>query len=230
MLSLVHLTKIIFLTQVPFIFQASEREISLVMKITVFIFGACATAMALLAKSVYGLWYLSSDLVYIVIFPQLLCVLFIKGTNTYGSIVGYIFGLFLRISGGEPYLHLQALICYWDCYVDRNNIYLQRFPFKTLSMLVSFLTNIAISYLAKYLFEKGILSPRFDFLNAVVAKHSEENMDKTTLVKSDNINLSELAPVKPRHSLSLGNTFVNKEAISDLDSSPESPELDNKDL
>ncbi|KAG8586959.1 hypothetical protein GDO81_005521 [Engystomops pustulosus] len=216
--------------QLSFRQNASEREISLVMKITVFVFGAGATAMALLAKSVYGLWYLSSDLVYIVIFPQLLCVLFIKGTNTYGSVMGYILGLFLRISGGEPYLHLQALICYGDCYLDRNNIYLQRFPFKTLSMLVSFLTNIAISYLAKYLFEKGILSPKFDFLNAVVAKHSEENMDKTTLVKSDNINLSELAPVKPRHSITLGNTFVNKEAISDLDSSPESPELENKDL
>ncbi|KAG9492511.1 high affinity choline transporter 1 [Eleutherodactylus coqui] len=216
--------------QLSFRQNASEREISLVMKITVFIFGAGATAMALLAKSVYGLWYLSSDLVYIVIFPQLLCVLFIKGTNTYGSIVGYVFGLFLRISGGEPYLHLQALFCYGDCYVDKNNIYLQRFPFKMLSMLVSFFANISISYLVKYLFEKGILSPKFDFLNAVVAKYSEENMDKTTLVKDDNINLSELAPVKPRHSITLGSTFVNKEAISDLDSSPESPEHEHKDL
>ncbi|XP_075056356.1 high affinity choline transporter 1 [Mixophyes fleayi] len=216
--------------QLSFRQNASEREIVWVMRMTVFIFGAAATAMALLAKSVYGLWYLSSDLVYIIIFPQLLCVLFIKGTNTYGSVAGYVFGLFLRISGGEPYLHLQALICYGDCYLDRNNIYLQRFPFKTLSMLVSFLSNIAVSYLAKYLFEKGTLSPKLDFFNAVVAKHSEENMDKTTLVKSDNITLSELAPVKPRHSITLTSTFLNKEAISDLDSSPESPDLENKDL
>ncbi|XP_040192393.1 high affinity choline transporter 1 [Rana temporaria] len=216
--------------QLSFRQNASENEIVWVMRITVFIFGAAATAMALLAKSVYGLWYLSSDLVYIVIFPQLLCVLFIKGTNTYGSVVGYVFGLFLRISGGEPYLHLQALICYGDCYLDKNNIVMQRFPFKTLSMLVSFLANLSISYFAKYLFETGRLPPKFDFFNAVVAKHSEENMDKTTLVKSDNINLSELAPVKPRQSLSLGATFVNKEAISDLDSSPESPDIENKNL
>ncbi|XP_072270064.1 high affinity choline transporter 1 [Pyxicephalus adspersus] len=216
--------------QLSFRQNASEKEIVWVMRITVFIFGAAATAMALLAKSVYGLWYLSSDLVYIVIFPQLLCVLFIKATNTYGSVAGYVFGLFLRISGGEPYLHLQALFCYGDCYLDKNNIILQRFPFKTLSMLVSFLANISISYFAKYLFETGTLPPKLDFLNAVVAKHSEENMDKTTLVKSDNINLSELAPVKPRQSLTLGATFVNKEAISDLDSSPESPDTDHKDL
>ncbi|KAM9319413.1 high affinity choline transporter 1 [Gastrophryne carolinensis] len=215
--------------QLSFRQNASENEIVWVMRITVFMFGAAATAMALLAKSVYGLWYLSSDLVYIVIFPQLLCVLFIKGTNTYGSIAGYVFGLFLRISGGEPYLYLPALICYGDCY-EENGVLIQRFPFKTLSMLVSMLTNITISYFAKWLFETGRLAPTSDFLNAVVAKHSEENMDKTTLVKSDNINLSELAPVKPRQSLSLGTTFVNKEAISDLDSSPESPDTDNKDL
>ena len=56
--------------------QASDKEIIWVMRITVFVFGASATAMALLTKTVYGLWYLSSDLVYIIIFPQLLCVLF----------------------------------------------------------------------------------------------------------------------------------------------------------
>ncbi|XP_018422527.1 PREDICTED: high affinity choline transporter 1 [Nanorana parkeri] len=216
--------------QLSFRQNASENEIIWVMRCTVFVFGAAATAMALLAKSVYGLWYLSSDLVYIIIFPQLLCVLFIKATNTYGSVAGYVFGLFLRIIGGEPYLHLPALICYGDCYLDKNNMVMQRFPFKTLSMLVSFLANIAFSYFAKYLFETGSLAPKLDFFNAVVAKHSEENMDKTTLVKSDNINLSELAPVKPRQSLTLGATFVNKEAISDLDSSPESPDTENKDL
>ncbi|XP_053311062.1 high affinity choline transporter 1 [Spea bombifrons] len=214
--------------QLSFRQNASEMEIVWVMRVTVFVFGAAATAMALLAKSVYGLWYLSSDLVYIIIFPQLLCVLFIKGTNTYGSIVGYVFGLFLRISGGEPYLYLQALICYPGCYTDKYNIYQQRFPFKTLSMLASFVANISVSYLVKYLFETGRISPKFDFLNAVIAKHSEENMDKTTLVKSDNIILSELAPVKPRHSVTLPTTFINKEAISDLDSSPESPDIEDR--
>ncbi|XP_053560858.1 high affinity choline transporter 1 [Bombina bombina] len=216
--------------QLSFRQNASEREITWVMRITVFIFGAAATAMALLAKSVYGLWYLSSDLVYIIIFPQLLCVLFIKGTNTYGSIAGYVFGVILRISGGEPYLYLQAFICYPGCYPDKHGIYLQRFPFKTLSMLTSFFVNIAVSYMAKYLFERGSLSPKLDVLDAVVAKDSEENMDKTTLVNSDNIILSELAPVKPRHSVTHAGTFTNKEAISDLDSSPESPDSERKGL
>ncbi|XP_006031944.1 high affinity choline transporter 1 [Alligator sinensis] len=209
--------------QLSFRQNASDKEIVWVMRITVFVFGASATAMALLAKSVYGLWYLSSDLVYIIIFPQLLCVLFIKGTNTYGAITGYLFGLFLRITGGEPYLYLQPLIIYPGCYIDESGIYVQRFPFKTLAMLTSFLTNIAVSYLAKYLFESGTLPPKLDFLDAVVAKYSKEHMDKTTLVKNDNIILNELAPVNPRHSLTLNSTFTNKDAFSDIDSSPEAP-------
>ncbi|XP_007427693.1 high affinity choline transporter 1, partial [Python bivittatus] len=206
--------------QLSFRQSASDNEIVWVMRITIFVFGASATMMALVAKSIYGLWYLSSDLVYIIIFPQLLCVLFIKGTNTYGAIAGYLFGFILRITGGEPYLSLQPLILYPGWYQD-DDLYVQRFPFKTLAMLTSFFTNIAVSYLAKYLFESGTLPPKLDFLDAVVAKYSKENMDKATLVKSDNIVLNELAPVNPRHSLTLSSTFTNKEAFSDTDSSPE---------
>ncbi|XP_066478292.1 high affinity choline transporter 1 [Tiliqua scincoides] len=208
--------------QLSFRQSASDKEIVWVMRITIFLFGASATAMALLTQSVYGLWYLSSDLVYIIIFPQLLCVLFIKGTNTYGAIAGYVFGLALRITGGEQYLRLQPLIFYPGWYKDNETgLYIQRFPFKTLSMLTSFFTNIGISYFTKYLFESGTVQPKLDFLDAVIAKHSKENMDKTTLVKSDNIVLNELAPVNPRHSLTVSTTFTNKEAFSDMDSSPE---------
>ncbi|KAH0624579.1 hypothetical protein JD844_032200 [Phrynosoma platyrhinos] len=213
--------------QLSFRQSASDNEIVWVMRITIFVFGALATAMALLTQSVYGLWYLSSDLVYIIIFPQLLCVLFVKGTNTYGAIVGYLFGLLLRITGGEPYLHLQPLIFYPGWYKDDDR-YVQRFPFKTVSMLTSFFANLGVSHLAKYLFESGTLPPKLDFLDAVVAKYSKENMDKTTLVKNDNIVLSELTPVNPRHSLTLSSTFTNKEAFSDIDSSPEVSTAEDK--
>ncbi|KAM9032322.1 LOW QUALITY PROTEIN: high affinity choline transporter 1-like [Sarcophilus harrisii] len=206
--------------QLSFRQNASDREIVWVIRITVFLFGAAATAMALLTKSVYGLWYLSSDLVYIIIFPHLLCVLFIKGTNTYGALIGYVLGLIFRITGGEPYLYLQPLILYPGYYRDEDGIYRQRFPFKTFAMSISFLTNIFVSYLAKYLFKSGILPSRLDFLDAGVASHSEEN-DKTILVKNENIKLDELAPVKRRQSLTLSSAFTNKEALLNTASGPE---------
>ncbi|KAM9485352.1 high-affinity choline transporter 1-like isoform 1-T3 [Salvelinus alpinus] len=218
--------------QLAFRQSATDREIVWVMRITIFVFGALATAMALLTGTVYGLWYLSSDLVYVIIFPQLLSVLFIKGTNTYGSVAGYVFGLLLRIGGGEPYLKLPPFI-YYPGWVQQEKIHhltgdveyfiQQRFPFKTVSMLASFLGNVAFSYLLKYLFESGTLSHKYDFMDAVVSKHSKEIMDKTTLVSSDNIILSEMAPVKTHLSTSLAGTFTNTEALSDdEESSPES--------
>ncbi|XP_048387979.1 high-affinity choline transporter 1 [Stegostoma tigrinum] len=211
--------------------QATDKEILWVMRITVFLFGGAATSMALLAQSIYGLWYLSSDLVYVIIFPQLISVLFIKGTNTYGSIAGYIIGFLFRISGGEPYLHLHPFVCYPGCYLEHSfggePIYVQRFPFKTMSMLFSFLGNLGVSYLAKHLFESGILPPKLDFLDSVVSRHSKENMDKTTLVNHDNITLSELAHVNPKRSASDNAAYSNKEAFDDTEPNPEFSKSDN---
>ncbi|XP_069747247.1 high-affinity choline transporter 1 [Narcine bancroftii] len=205
--------------------EATDKEIVWVMRITIFLFGGAATSMALLAQSIYGLWYLSSDLVYVIIFPQLISVLFVKGTNTYGSIAGYIIGLLLRISGGEPYLHMQPFICYPGCYLDHsfgdNPVYVQRFPFKTMAMLFSFLGNTGVSYLVKYLFVSGILPPKLDFLDSVVSKHSKEIMDKTFLMNQDNITLSELVHVNPKHSASVSAAFTNKEAFEDIAPNPE---------
>uniref|UniRef100_A0AAR2J8C8 Solute carrier family 5 member 7a n=1 Tax=Pygocentrus nattereri TaxID=42514 RepID=A0AAR2J8C8_PYGNA len=221
--------------QLAFRQSASDREIVWVMRVTIFVFGALATAMALLTGTVYGLWYLSSDLVYVIIFPQLISVLFIKGTNTYGSVAGYVFGLLLRIGGGEPYLRLPPFIYYpgWTqeekvhhLTKEVEHIVMQRFPFKTVAMLASLLGNAVFSYAAKYLFESGTLSPKYDFLDAVVSKHSKEIMDKTTLVGSDNIILSEMAPVKPRIGSSLAGTFMNAEALSDEGET--SPDLNNE--
>ncbi|XP_005807721.1 high-affinity choline transporter 1-like [Xiphophorus maculatus] len=218
--------------------MASDTEIVWVMRITIFVFGALATAMALLTGSVYGLWYLSSDLVYVIIFPQLLSVLFVKGTNTYGSVAAYIFGLLLRIGGGEPYLKLPPFI-YYPGWVTVEKVHhisgdveyfvQQRFPFKSVSMVASFLANLVFSYLTKYLFESGMLSHKYDFLDAVVSKHSREIMDKATLVSNhDNIILSEMAPVRQALGATLAGTFTNTEALSDDgESSPESYHSEN---
>ncbi|XP_077445234.1 high-affinity choline transporter 1-like [Stigmatopora argus] len=209
--------------QLAFRQSASDREIVWVMRITIFVFGGLATLMALVTGTVYGLWYLSSDLVYVIIFPQLLSVLFVKGTNTYGSVAAYFFGMVLRIGGGEPYLQLPPFIYYpgWTIEQrkhhitgDLEDVVIQKFPFKTVSMLASFLGNVAFSYLAKYLFESGKLSHKYDFLDAVVSKDSGEIMDKTTLVtRGNNIGLSEMAPVKPRLSVTLAAAFTRRDTL-----------------
>ncbi|XP_049909949.1 high-affinity choline transporter 1 [Epinephelus moara] len=231
--------------QLAFRQSASDREIVWVMRITIFVFGGLATVMALVTGTVYGLWYLSSDLVYVIIFPQLLSVLFVKGTNTYGSVAAYLFGMVLRIGGGEPYLRLPPFIYYpgWiteerihHMTGEKEEVIVQKFPFKTVSMIASFLGNVAFSYLAKYLFESGKISHKYDFLDAVVSKHSGEIMDKTTLVtRGNNIGLSEMAPVKSRLSVTLATAFTRRDTLpketveeEEEESSPDSSHHDDE--
>ncbi|KAK5984522.1 High-affinity choline transporter [Trichostrongylus colubriformis] len=143
--------------------HASEREVILVMRFSIILVGVMATIMALTIQSIYGLWYLCADLVYVILFPQLLCVVYIKSSNTYGSLAGYAVGLVLRLSGGEPLLGLPALVHY-PMYTDG----IQYFPFKTVAMLSSLAFILGVSSLSEYLFTTGQISPEWDVLGCVV--------------------------------------------------------------
>ncbi|KAH8039279.1 hypothetical protein HPB51_005525 [Rhipicephalus microplus] len=68
--------------------QASEKEVALTLRLMVCAIGASATYLALSVQSVFNLWILCSDVVYVLLFPQLVCVFYIKHTNAYGSASG----------------------------------------------------------------------------------------------------------------------------------------------
>ncbi|CAL1292309.1 unnamed protein product [Larinioides sclopetarius] len=146
--------------------NASEREIIWVMKFAIVFVGIMATAMALTVKSIYGLWYLSSDLVYVVLFPQLVCVVYFKKfCNTYGSLSAYVIGFLLRALGGEEIVGLPAVIKY-PFY--REETAEQLFPFRTLAMLMSLTTLLSVSRTSKWLFETGRIPPQMDIFHCVV--------------------------------------------------------------
>jgi solute carrier family 5 (high affinity choline transporter), member 7 len=127
------------------------------MRIGIFFVGAGAAGIGILVSSIYVLWYLCSDLVYVILFPQLLCVVYVPHTNTYGSLSAYIVGFVFRFLIGEPSLNLPALI-HFGPYI----------PPKSLCMLISLATTLVVSLVAKILFEKRFLSPRFDVLHCLV--------------------------------------------------------------
>jgi high affinity choline transporter 7 len=97
--------------------------------------------MALTVKSIYVLWYLCSDFVYTILFPQFVTALFDKKANTYGAIAGFIVSFILRFGGGEPALHIPRLLPY--PMIDDAGVVL--FPFKTLAMLCGLITIIIVS-------------------------------------------------------------------------------------
>ena len=169
--------------------KASEREILWVMRFGIFFVASLATIMGITITTVYGLWFLCSDLVYVVLFPQLFSVVYIKNTNTYGSMVAYWVGILLRLSGGEPLFNLPPLIKF-PLFDEVNNV--QRFPFRTTSMMISFILNISVSYLTKFLFENEYLRKEYDFFKCVtnIPIESIALKDSTTVDELSRLNIS----------------------------------------
>jgi high affinity choline transporter 7 len=121
----------------------SHREILVVMRLMVVLVGTAGATLAIQVQSVYSLWMLSADLVFVILFPQLITALFVRCTNRIGSLSGVVVGLLLRLGGGEPSFHLPALLDY-----PLNDPELGiLFPFRTFAMVSSLITIWLVSRL-----------------------------------------------------------------------------------
>ena len=100
----------------------SFAGMKVLMRISIVAIGAGAVWMALEVQSVQALWFFTSDLVFVLLFPQLVSALFDSKANLAGSIAAFSVSLILRIGGGEPLFSIPALIAYPEW-----------LPFKTLA-------------------------------------------------------------------------------------------------
>ena len=135
------------------IFSASDdpKNLHLVVKRTIWIVGIAATLIALRIESVYSLWFLCSDFVYCILFPQLVTALFDKRANGIGSLAGFIVAALLRSGGGEAVLGIPMWLPY--PMIDSDGVV--NFPFRTTSMLAGLMTIIVVSRLTA-----GLSAPR----------------------------------------------------------------------
>jgi high affinity choline transporter 7 len=92
--------------------QASVQRMKYVIRGSILILGAAAAMMALRVGSVQQLWFFTSDLVFVLLFPQLLLALYHPRANRIGSITAFAVSLFLRLGGGEPIFGLPAFLPY----------------------------------------------------------------------------------------------------------------------
>ncbi|XP_016523691.1 high-affinity choline transporter 1-like isoform X2 [Poecilia formosa] len=152
---------------------ASERELQWVIRISVLVVGLAGTGLAFGDDSVFSLWVLSGDLLYCVIFPQLLCVLHFQHANTYGAFFGFVVGLLLRGLSGEPILGIPPVLLYpgWR---EENNVIRQYFPYRTVAMLFSVVSIPAVSCLLKLIFEHQLIPQSWDFLQVFKKKNEVE--------------------------------------------------------
>nr|KAG5702452.1 hypothetical protein BaRGS_027539 [Batillaria attramentaria] len=127
------------------------------------IWGVLATLIACTANSVYGLFVLCSDLMYVILFPQFTLVLWFTQSNAYGCLAGYSVAFLLRVLGGEPLIGLPALLRF-PLY---DEVAGQLFPFRTFSMLCNCAVTIAVSLLTNAVFFRGWVPAKYDKLNCL---------------------------------------------------------------
>ena len=114
----------------------SVTDLKRTIRTSIVAFGAVATVLALKVQSVQALWFFTSDLVFVLLFPQLVFALFDRKANRTGSIVAFVVSLVLRLGGGEPLLGLPGFIPYPAIV-----------PFKTLAAVAGLVTLPVVSRL-----------------------------------------------------------------------------------
>ncbi len=133
--------------------RLSTVQMKRIIRGSIVLLGAGAVVMALKVQSVQALWFFTSDLVFVLLFPQLVFALFDPKANRIGSITAFSVSLVLRLGGGEPLFNLPHFIPYPELFTSNPAAWYDAqtgvllFPFKTLAATVGCLLLPLVSRL-----------------------------------------------------------------------------------
>lgn len=115
----------------------SPRSLTAIIRTSIVVIGLAAVWLAIRVQSVQALWFFTSDLVFVLLFPQLVYALYDPKANLAGSVAAFSVSLVLRLGGGEPLFGIPALIPCPDWW-----------PFKTIAAGAGMILLPAVSRLA----------------------------------------------------------------------------------
>lgn len=190
--------------------NCSEKEVIWALWVLIVFNCVVATSLAIVYPSIYDLFVLCGDFVFVIVFPQLLLVIHWEKSNTYGSVISYFITLILRLLCGESKLGIPSTISFgkfsdpdWEactglakkgdilCSVLYKNdvkgmedcqyeACTGEMPFRTIVMLISLVLHLIISATTHHFFTNHKVDITKDFLNVFQKNHQTGEVSMRT--------------------------------------------------
>ncbi|XP_043473205.1 high-affinity choline transporter 1-like [Leptopilina heterotoma] len=162
--------------------KASERELKWILRFAVIAVTSLSTGVAITFGSIYQMSFLCSEFAYVVLFPQLLSVIYWPSlVNTCGYFAGFATSILCRLAAGEKSVGIPVFIEY--PFFDRNTN-TQRFPYRTTAMISGLLMQLVVSFITKLFLKDDYSSGKSKNQTGVVLSNSGAALIDSTLNES----------------------------------------------
>jgi len=191
--------------------KAGEKEVIYALWVCICINCIIATSLAIEYKSIYELFVLCGDFMFVIVFPQLTLVLYWEMANTYGSVMSFIIGIILRLLCGDSLMGIPATISFGTLYGEEGScpdneddpLGLGRctgiVPFRLIVTIIGTLVHILFSYGAYTVFAKGWVSLDYDFFNCFKRDQDGELvLTGSRHMETENYQLDDLKIPRPK--------------------------------
>jgi len=162
--------------------ECSEREVLYSLWVLICINCIIATTLAIEYKSIYELFVLCGDFMFVILFPQFLLVLYWDTANTYGSVFSFFISLTLRLLCGDKQLGLPVVLSFGTLYGEEGSCPTPEdpmgmctgiLPFRTIVTIIGLCIHMSLSQLTDWLFTVKRVDLKYDFLNCFVEQGSQ---------------------------------------------------------